>query len=202
MKLLSIFTAIFALALPSAKAQDSQNVGIWVEPGVTYEISNATLDWPAPFNDSTGNLNGLGLNFKGGIHAADIFFGGLDISWARPKLKDSGNDYDAQATSTLLGAVAGVQMPVYGLRVWGGYIFGGELDPDKSADVDLKFKNPRGYKLGAGIKLMMVSLNLEYRDVVYNATDVQEVGPITGPDTDYKMTNKSWVLGVSFPLTL
>ena len=92
-------------------------------------------------------------------------------------------------------------MPVAGLRLWGGYVFGGELDPEKSGAVDVKFKDAKGPKIGVGFKVMMVSLNVEYAELEYDKSVLQEVGPISG-SFDSKLTNKMGMISVSMPLTL
>ncbi len=58
-------------------------------------------------------------------------------------------------------------MPIVGLRLWGGYIFDGQIDPKASGAYDVKFTGANGYKLGAGFKILVVSLNAEYMDLSY-----------------------------------
>ncbi|WII71599.1 outer membrane beta-barrel protein [Bdellovibrio sp. 22V] len=176
-------------------------VGFYIEPGITYERGDNELDWPAPLSSSTGNQTGFGLNLKLGIHVNDVFFMGLDGSYSKPDFDNSATNYDAEAVSTTYGAILGAQMPGIGLRIWGGYIFGGDLDPDKSGDVDLKFTGAHGPKVGLGFRIFFVSLNVEYMDLQYNESELQEAGPVTGTfDEDLK--NKVGLISVSIPLTL
>lgn len=91
-----------------------------------------------------------------------------------------------------------------GLRVWGGYVMGGELDPEKDKNVDAKFKDAKGYRVGAGIKLGIASLNLEYQDLKYGTTEIEEAGVFT-PGSNYNdvnLKNKSFILSVSFPIAI
>lgn len=175
--------------------------GFYVEPGITYERGDNEMSWSSPLTDSTGDSNGLGVNLKLGMHVKDSFFVGLDGSYSQPKFTHSATDYSADSTSTLYGAIIGGQMPVAGLRIWAGYIFGGELDPKSSGGYDVKFQEASGPKVGVGLKLLAVSINLEYMDLTYNKTIIQQAGPLSA-DTDKDLKNKLGVLSVSIPLTL
>lgn len=195
MKAISAILLGWALmaAMPAA-------AGFYIEPGITYEKGDNELEWPAPLSSSTGTGQGLGFNLKLGYHANDIFFVGLDGSYSKPKFESSAaTDYSAEATSTLYGAVIGAQMPVAGLRIWGGYIFGGDLDPEEDGGVDVKFEGAKGPKVGVGIKILIVSVNLEYMDLEYGTSKLEEAGPVTGELGKFK--NKVGLLSVSFPLT-
>lgn len=179
----------------------AQAAGFYVEPGITYEKGDNELEWPAPLSDSTGNTKGLGVNLKLGFHAADSFFMGIDGSYSKPRFEQSATDYDADATSALYGVVLGAQMPVIGLRLWAGYIFGGDLDPEESGDIDVKFEDAKGPKVGLGFKILMVSLNIEYMDLEYNDSILEEPGSISGT-LDNKLKNKVGLVSISMPLTL
>lgn len=87
-------------------------------------------------------------------------------------------------------------MPVVGLRIWGSYIVAGEANPDSSNGVDLKFTDANGYRLGAGFRVMAVSLNVEYQDFKYNTTSFEKVGFAS---SDVELKNQGYVASVSFP---
>lgn len=173
--------------------------GLYLEPGVTYEQGDNELVWPSPLNSSTGKTKGMGVNLKLGFHAGGILFAGLDGSYSKPKFENSANNYDADATSSTYGAVLGLQMPLAGLRIWGGYVFGGELNPEESGGADVKFENAKGLKLGAGIRILLVSVNFEYMDLKYDSV-IEQAGPISGT-LDEQLQNKVGMVSVSFPLT-
>ncbi|KYG65065.1 hypothetical protein AZI87_10840 [Bdellovibrio bacteriovorus] len=175
--------------------------GFYIEPGITYEKGDNELEWPAPLGDSTGNTKGLGVNLKLGYHYDSVFFMGLDGSYSQPKFEHSATDYDADAKSSLYGVILGGQMPNIGLRIWGGYIFGGELDPEESGGVDVKFTGAKGPKVGLGFKIFMVSLNVEYMDLEYDDSEIEQAGPISG-EIDNKLKNKLGLVSISLPLTL
>ncbi|AHI06168.1 hypothetical protein BDW_08340 [Bdellovibrio bacteriovorus W] len=177
----------------------SHAAGFYVEPGITWERSDNEVRWPAPLDNSTGNQQGLGVNLKLGMHISDAFFAGLNGYYSKPKFEQSANDYSADATSTLYGAVIGGQMPKFGLRIWAGYIFGGELDPDSSNNVDVKFTEAKGPMVGVGFHILKVSLNIEYMDLEYGKSSVE--GPFTG-ELDNKLKSKLGLISVSLPLTL
>jgi len=187
---LSLFAAVHAKA-----------AGVFVEPGIFYEKGDNELNWPAPLDHSTGTTKGFGVNLKLGFHAANSFFMALDGSYSKPKFEHSANNYDADASSTLYGAVLGAQMPIIGLRLWAGYIFGGDLDPDESNGVDVKFEGAKGPKVGLGFRFLMVSINLEYMDLEYNDSILEKAGPVSGT-LDNKLKNKVGLISLSMPLTL
>lgn len=178
--------------------------GLFVEPSITYETSDANTDYPAPADDSTGKADGLGFGARVGFHVADIFFLGIDGRYSMPKFEDDSVNYSANAVAYNWGPVIGVQMPVVGLRVWGGYIWDAEINPEADGGYDLKFSKGTGYRLGAGFHFVMVSLNLEYQDMKYDNAALEQAGPFTPgtsfEDVDYK--NKSWIVSVSFPIAL
>ncbi|UOF01798.1 hypothetical protein [Bdellovibrio reynosensis] len=171
----------------------------FIEPAVTYEQSTDEIDWPTPFTNSTGNTTGLGANIKVGVHALESFFAALDVSYSKPNFENSVSNYDANATSFLYGVVGGAQMPIVGLRLWGGYVLGGEMDPDKSGTVDAKFSGAKGPKVGVGFRILMFSVNLEYSDLKYDKAEVTED---TLGEAEDEMTHKMTTLSFSFPFTL
>jgi hypothetical protein len=174
--------------------------GFYIEPGVTLEKGDSTLDWPSPFSSSTGTTQGLGLDLKLGFNLESILFAGVEGTYSKPQFKNSANNYDAPATSQMFGILIGAQMPVVGLRVWGGYIFDGFLDPEEDQGIDVKFTGATGPKLGLGFKLFLVGLNLEYADLSYKTSTLEQPGMLSGP-LDSQFKNKLWLASVSLPLT-
>ena len=50
----------FVPSVSMAQSEGSrEGMGLFVEPGVTYERGNTRTDWPLVRNDSTGESNGL-----------------------------------------------------------------------------------------------------------------------------------------------
>lgn len=178
--------------------------GLFLEPGITYEAGNTTVAYPSPLSNSTGTSNGLGFLGRAGVHVADIVFVGLDGRYAMTTYKDSAFNSESSATSTNWGPIVGVQMPIVGLRAWASYILGGALDPEKSNNVDVRFSGASGYRLGAGFKVLLVSVNLEYQKLDYGTTTLEQLGPFSaGTNFDsVKLSNSSVILSVSFPLAM
>jgi hypothetical protein len=195
---------VFATTFAPSGANAQSVGGLFVEPGLTYELGKTSVDYPAPLSNSSGEANGFGLTGRFGVHVHSAVFLALDARYAMPKFTDSSVSYDAQATSFNWGPVVGVQMPVAGLRVWGGYVAGGYLDPEASGAVDVKFQDSTGFRVGAGFRLAMLSLNLEYQNLSYGKAQLEKLGPFT-PGTNFdsvKLENESWIASVSFPLEL
>lgn len=204
MKKLVIASLLVLLSLSSAFALDKG--GLFLEPMLTYETSSSgSVNFPAPTNNSDTTVKGWGTGARFGFHVLDIVFLGADGRYSIPKFKDSTLGQDTDSKSWNAGALVGVQMPwIVGLRAWGNWIFAGELDPDSSKNVDEKFKSASGWRLGAGLKLAIVSLNVEYQDLKYDKTDITSVGVFnTGfSSSGTELRNKSWVFSVSLPIGL
>lgn len=197
--------AAVLIALTTGTAAFAQSTGgLFIEPGVTYERGKTTIDYPAPFSNSTGEANGLGLMGRLGFHVQDIVFLGLDARYAMPKFTDSSVTYDAEAQSFNWGPFVGVQTPLFGIRVWGNYVAGGFLDPKASGNLDVKFEESTGYRVGAGIHWLMLSINLEYQNLSYGKAILESIGGFNPGQTfdSVKPKNESWILSVSFPLEM
>jgi hypothetical protein len=178
--------------------------GLFVEPGITYQYQDTTVDYSSVFNQSTGKNNGLGLSARIGFDASDIVFVGVDARYAMTQFQDSAFNTDVKAKSYNLGPVVGIQMPIVGLKVWAGYVLSGEVDPEKvttsTLNYDAKFSGGKGYRIGAGFHFVVLSVNLEYQDLKYDniTADVTPGGAITLNGA----TEKGLVLGLSFPIGL
>jgi hypothetical protein len=176
--------------------------GLFVEPGITYQKYDSTIHWPAPFHNSTGKVEGLGLMGRLGFHVSNIVFVAADARFSMPKFKDSSVNYDANATQWDLGPSVGVQMPwVAGLRVWATYVATSQIDPKSSGNFDVRMNDGKGYRIGAGFRLAIVGLNLEYQNVKYDNIKVQAAGPLSG-QLNSQYNGEGWIASVSFPLAL
>ncbi len=205
---LSLYSIVFILCssalAETAPVTTTSKYGLFVEPSVTFESGQTSTTYPAPFSDATGTSDGLGIGARIGFHAFESLFFGIDARYAMPQFKDSALSYNAKATSTNLGPIIGMQMPSFGLRIWGSYIIDGDLNPDSSGNIDIKFKQATGFRVGSGLRLEMISLNLEYQQLRYNQAELEQIGPFTGSSTfnNIDLNNKSWIFSVSFPLEL
>ncbi len=197
---------IFSLSLAGLRLAHSEGNkgGLFVEPSLTYELGETDVNYPSPFSNSSGNSDGIGLGARVGFHISEVIFFGLDGRYALTKFKDSSVSYEENATSTNWGPVVGIQIPKFGLRVWGAYVLGGQLDPDSSSNLDVKFKKAQGIRVGTGFRISMVSLNLEYQQLNYRDTILQQVGPFS-TNSDFggvELENKSLIASLSFPIEL
>jgi len=194
----------FALASNSnAIAFDNSEGGLFIEPMVTYERGKALVNLPTPFNSSRSTVNGLGVGLRLGLHVYESVFIGIDGRYLRPTYKNADTRIDRYAHAHNYGPIIGFQMPThYGVRVWGSYIMGGEMDVQQDNGIDFTFKRGRGYRVGGGVKLTLVSLNLEYQDIKYDKTQLNDAGIFTGATHSIDQTNKSIIASVSFPFAL
>jgi hypothetical protein len=203
-KQVKFFIFFYSFIFTSCQFANAQEdpAGVFLEPVVTYELGETDVNYPAPISNSSGNADGFGLGLRVGLHVYETFFVGLDGRYSMPKFKDSGVSYNSDSKTYNWGPVIGMQMPDLGLRFWGTYVIDGGMDPDASGNLDVRFKDGRGFRLGAGFRLAAVSLNIEYQEVKYGQTDLEQIGPFA-PGVDVggvDLENKSWIASVSFPV--
>lgn len=199
----SSFIVLILLLAHHARADDLSRAGLFVEPILSYQTGTTTLDYPDPITEnSEEKVKGFGLGVRLGFHVYESIFLGIDGRYAFPRYESSALDDSAEATSYNGGLTFGIQTPVAGLRVWGTYLFTGELDPKQIGEVDVKYKDLKGYRIGAGLYIGVVSLNLEYENSKYDSTEFEKLGPITGETSDITADNKNYILSVSFPISI
>lgn len=187
-----------------AQAQSDVFGGLFVEPSVTYETGAGNINYPGPFSNSSGTSDGFGLGAKLGAHLNEAFFLGLDFRYGMPQFKDSSVHYSARATSANWGPVIGMQMPNIGMRLWASYVVDGELNPERSGNFDVRFRNASGYRIGTGFKVASLSLNVEYNQLKYGKTILEQLGPFASDSefSNVNLENNGWLASVSFPLAL
>jgi len=180
--------------------------GLFLEPILSYSQEDSSIQTgqlPVISDDTSGTSKSYGVGARIGIHASEILFVGADARFARTSMADSSLG-DVQGNSYNVGPTLGLQMPVFGLRIWGSYVAAGEYNPEAgNNDFDLKFKEARGPRYGAGIRLASLRVNLEYQDLTYNTTEIESFGSITNPGSskvDFK--NEGYTLSLSFPVEL
>ncbi|WP_413560695.1 hypothetical protein [Bdellovibrio sp. HCB209] len=194
-----------ATATASSSSDSSSDIkpgGMFIEPMLTYQSGHVDVSYPAPFNNSEEDLKGFGLGLRFGAHVWESLFLGVDGRFSKPTYDSSALGDSGSADAYDAGVTLGVQTPLYGIRVWGTYILTGAVDPEKINNVDVKFSDLKGYRVGAGIYVKSVSLNLEYQDATYDKTTIQEAGPLSGNLDSVEGKNKSYILSVSFPVNL
>ena len=194
--------ALIAIFSQGAFAE-TKDGGLFVEPMLTYEKGESDVDYPAPFGDAKGDVEGFGAGARLGFHIMESLFIGADGRYSKVDFDNDDPDFKADASAYNYGPVVGIQMPTeIGLRVWGNYIMGGQMDLDEKNDVDLKLKEASGYRVGAGVKLGPVSLNVEYQQITYDKTELEDAGIFSGSTNDIDADIKSYILSVSFPISL
>ena len=172
--------------------------GVFIEPSVTYTSGEMKTSYPI-FNDSTEKTTGAGLGLRLGAHVHESIFLGADVRYSMLSMDSSALNGKADANAMNYGVTLGAQTPVAGLRVWGTYVIGGEMDPKEINNVDVKFKEQTGYRVGVGFYVAVVSLNLEYQDTKFNKLE-SESG-ITGTTDSITGDDKAWIAIVSFPVS-
>lgn len=197
------YIAALAIISTSTSAMALSAGGLFVEPGVTYESLDTSIDWSSPFSNSSGTSKGLGVSARLGFHVGEIVFLALDARYSKPTFTDSSTDASNSATSYNYGPVVGIQTPIVGLRVWGQYVLDGAYDPEKTSYMDYKFDKGNGYRVGVGMHVAVVSINLEYQDLKYK-TSIQEFlsTPVNASLENADLSSKNFILGVSFPIEM
>ncbi len=155
--------------------------GFFVEPMLIYsknETSIKTSQLPLISNDTSGTLSDAAIGARLGLHVGEIFILAADGRYGKSRFQDSFYS-SAEASSYNYGLTAGIQTPVAGIQLFGTYIVGGAFDPSVGAqNIDMKFTDARGYRVGAGIHVLAVSVNLEYQDLVYNNSTIESFGDL------------------------
>jgi hypothetical protein len=188
------------------RTEEPKAGGPFVEPYLTYESDDVkikTSDMPLVANDTTSSSDGFGIGARLGLHVKEIFFLAADARFAQSQLSQSLYD-NTRANQYNYGVTAGAQTPLAGLRLWGTYVLGGRMDPSSGENgVDLRFEDLNGYRVGAGLFVRSVSINVEYQNLTFDTTRVQSWGNVavdSNFDTDTDV--QGYTLGLGFPFTL
>lgn len=195
------FVSVVILLFMSSFAH-ADLLGIFIEPMVTYQKADATVNWQAPLESSSSTITGSGVGLRLGYHALDVLFLALDARYAQPEWKNSTDDLASKVTDINYGATVGFQPPILPLRFWGTYVLGGSLDPLESRGFDTRFTKAQGYRLGAGMQILLISLNLEYQELKHSGLEIENAGPFTGIGAGTtEMNSKAWIVSASLPLS-
>ncbi len=180
--------------------------GFFLEPMISMvrdESSIKTSQLPIITDDTSGTSQGYGLGLKLGGHVSEIVLLGVDARYTKQQMQDSFyNTADTDAYNW--GPTIGVQTPLYGIRLLGTYVVGGESNPAAGVQgLDLKFREARGARVGLGVHVAAVGVSLEYQDLTYDTTDVESIGSIsTDQPTRVDSNTRGYGLNISFPIEL
>lgn len=194
------FAAALVISTIGAQAHalgDSNGTGLFLEPGLSYQLTESNVDYPGGTSNSSATSRGYGVVLRGGVHAMERFFVAADARYAMLKFNDNANNYSTNATSWDIAPVVGVQMADYGVRLYGGYILAGNLDPKGANGADLKFEDGTGWRVGAGLKLQAISVNIEWQRIHYGDSTLDNAS-VTSKDIEYNADGL--VASVTFPL--
>ena len=181
--------------------------GVFLEPFISYETATTqmrTSQLPVVSDDTSGTNQGFGVGGRIGGHIWEALWLAGDVRYARTQLQDSFYQ-NAEADNFNYGATLGVQTPWAGIRLWGTYVIDGFSDPAAGVGgLNVKFDDMRGYRIGAGVHLAAVSVNLEYHDTEFGSTSVSGgVGPVRATaNTSIDADSRGYTLSLGFPLEL
>ncbi|MBX3034051.1 MAG: hypothetical protein KF865_09005 [Bdellovibrionaceae bacterium] len=180
--------------------------GLFLEPMIFAERNNTeikTSQLPIISDNTSGRTQGPGLGLRFGGHVNETFFLAADARYSQTDFSDSSYQ-SAKSTGYNYGVTAGAQTPYYGVRLWGTALLGGAMDPAAGAQgFDVKFDDAKGYRVGAGVHVASVALNLEYQDLTFDKSTIQSVGILNvDRQTGVDFTEKGLVLSVGFPIEL
>jgi len=181
--------------------------GFYIEPLIfasQEDTSIKTSQLPIINSDTSGEAKGYGVGLRFGGHIYESFLLGVDARYSKLEMKDSTFYSNTNADVYNIAPMIGLQTPLWGIRLTAGYVVAGESNPDSgNQGVDLKFKEAQGWRLGAGIHVAAVGINLEYQDLKYNKTEVESLGPVAVNDNlDVDADTRGYSLAVSFPIEL
>lgn len=177
---------------------DPNGTGLYLEPGITYQMTESNVNYSSGLGNSSAINRGFGVVTRGGIHLYERFFVAADARYALLKYKDNANNFSVSATSWDISPVVGMQMADYGVRVYGGYILAGNLDADGVHGFDPKFEEATGWRVGAGLKVQQVSVNIEWQKIHYGKAQVTSASG--GQPTTIRYNPEGIVASVTFPI--
>lgn len=176
----------------------SNGTGLFLEPGVSYQSTSATVDYGGGAGNSSAVTRGFGLLVRGGVHVFERFFVAADGRYAFLKFTDNSNNLNADAASWDIAPTVGIQMADWGARLYVGYVLAGNLDPKSVNGVDVKFENPTGWRVGAGLKARYLSVNIEWQRLLYGDAELNQTG--AAALTDVKYNTEGLLASVTFPI--
>ena len=184
-----------------AQQENRKSGGGFVEPFLYGTQSKAALDARGlGAVDSTSDFREAGIGARLGGHIGDVVFLAADARYSRSGATQAFLQ-SPDSTSYNYGITLGAQTPWAGIRVWGTSVLGGEFNPSPGANnLDLKFGGANGYRVGAGLHIAAVSLNLEYQDIDYRTTTIENPGTTTISGVDARQ--RGYSLGLGFPIGL
>ncbi len=162
-----------------------------IEPFAGIQINSTYDDTTA---SDKGDVTGTAVGARVGFQNLGFMLG---LDYRKSSLKfvsDAAGNADSDFTFTTTGFFVGYDFPMM-LRVWGTYVFGHNGDDD---DSDLKTFEGSGTVIGIGYKVIpFVSLNLEIGN--YQNDKVKSAA---GVESDYDSATTSYLLSVSFPISI
>jgi hypothetical protein len=179
--------------------------GFFIEPLIMASTEdNATRPTAIPnVGNSSGRVDGYGAGLKLGGHVSEALVLGVDARYSRSNLNDP---FFASATADAynVGPTIALQTPYAGIRLLGTYVLAGEVNPTAgTSGLDLRFRDARGWRLGAGLYIRRVGVNLEYQDLTYSGADVQSFGSIpVSNDVRVDTGSRGYALSLTFPIAL
>lgn len=180
--------------------------GVALEPMITYSQQDASIkssQLPILSDDTSAASQSYGLALKIGGHVYKSVSLGVDGRWARNRITDSAYG-TASGDQYNVGPTLGVQMPWWGARLWGTYVALGEFNPETGRQqVDLRFEDSTGFRVGVGFHYGPVSLNVEYEDLNFDNTIFESFGQISAATPSrVDFSSRGYIASLSFPLEM
>jgi hypothetical protein len=174
---------------------DSNGTGLFLDPGVSYGVASGNVDVPGA--GSLASTRGFGLVLRSGVHFYDRFFAAADARYAFLNFNDNASGVDVNATSWDIAPVIGCQWPEMGPRFYLEYVVAGNLDPASVNGKDLLFDQATGWRVGAGLKVQHLSVNIEWQRLHYGNNRLSSGGTTT---TSVTHSAEGLLASVTFPI--
>ncbi len=181
------------LALVLGYSSHSQ-AGLLIEPVIGYSFGNANIDIEVPSSPSsnTSDKNSVKGTSYGGRLGYQNFGFQLGLDYLASAMETDGDKFNTSE----FGGFVGFEFPIL-VRVYAGYVFSGTGTLE--SDIDYKFKNGSGPKVGIGFTLLpFLDINLEYRSITYEELETTSNATPVNINTDYNAV----MLGFSLPFVL
>lgn len=184
--------------VPAFAQSESNGTGLFLEPGVSYQVTTSNFDYGSGISNSSAATRGFGVLLRGGIHVYERFFVAADARYGMLNFNDNSNNINAEATAWDIAPTIGMQMADYGARLYAGYVLAGNLDPKSANNIDIRLDDANGWRVGAGLKLQHLSVNIEWQRLHYGSSKITRPAGATLTNADYNA--EGLVASVTFPM--
>lgn len=191
---------ILSLAMAMLVVSPNAVAASFFESGLTYQWQQSDIRNPAPYGESTAKMEGFGLFFRWAYRINESFFAGADLHYHFPRYKDAAVGYNTSTSNFDLGPTIGTVLPWGQVHLWSTYIALAEIDPVGNQNLNYRFLNATGWRVGVGVPVYMTVVSLQYQSIDFRKTRFENSAQFGTSNTDgVRFNGGGWIFGVSLP---